>query len=154
VCLGIALVGSEVPTELTGRLGSRLHMRSDRPEYRFLYRDRYPRLPVIRDGQLVFVRWGNGRGRSRGLPRSGWTWMESIEGGIWRNLEPVDVSIPATYGLDGRGVWYRIEVGIRGLLVPDENGKAIVYMICEPASDYYHVMTGSKRMPVLIDQRI
>jgi hypothetical protein len=42
-------------------------------------------------------------------------------------------------------------VGIRGLLVPDERGLAVAYMVCEPASHYYRVMTGSDRMPVLID---
>jgi hypothetical protein len=31
---------------------------------------------------------------------------------------------------------------------------AVVYMICEPASHYYRVMTGSERMPVFIEQRI
>jgi hypothetical protein len=64
------------------------------------------------------------------------------------------VDIPATGGLDGRGVWYLIEQGVRGLLVPDERGCAVAYMICEPASHYYNVMTGSRRMPVLIGQRI
>jgi len=29
-----------------------------------------------------------------------------------------------------------------------------VYLICEPASHYYQVMTRSASMPVLIDQRI
>ena len=64
------------------------------------------------------------------------------------------MDIPASFGLDRRGVWYLIEQGIRGLLVPDERGNAVVYMICEPASHYYRVMTGSARMPVLIDQKI
>jgi hypothetical protein len=60
---------------------------------------------------------------------------------------------PATLGLD-RGVWYRIRQGIRGLLVPDERGLAVCYMLCEPASHYYQVMTRSNRMPVLIEERI
>jgi hypothetical protein len=63
------------------------------------------------------------------------------------------VDIPATLGLE-RGRWYRITQGIRGLLVPDERGMAVAYMICEPASHYYRVMTGSERMPVFIGQRI
>jgi hypothetical protein len=156
VCLGIALAGSEVPTELIGRcrLGRHLHMRGDRPEYRFLYRDRAPRLPVWRDGRLFFARWGNGRGQSRHLPRTGWTWHATIREGGWRGTDAIPVDIPASFGLERRGVWYLIEQGIRGLLVPDERGWAVVYVICEPASHYYHVMTGSLRMPVLIDQRI
>ena len=64
------------------------------------------------------------------------------------------MDIPASFGLERRGVWYLIEVGIRGLLVPDERGLAVVYMICEPSSHNYQIMTGSPRMPVLIDQRI
>jgi hypothetical protein len=43
---------------------------------------------------------------------------------------------------------------MRGILVPDERGAAVCYMLCEPASHYYRTMTGSTRMPVLIDERI
>ena len=63
------------------------------------------------------------------------------------------VDIPAILGFD-RGVWYAIRQGIRGLLVEDERGNAVVYMICEPASHYYRIMTRSDRMPVLIGERI
>jgi hypothetical protein len=158
VCLGVALAGSEVPTEMVGRCGLRRHRheRQGQPEYRFLWRDRRPRLPVLRDGRLFFARWGNGRGQSRHLPWTGWTWLETVQGGGWRHLDPppVPVDIPASFGLERRGVWYHIEVGIRGLLVPDERGLAVCYMLCEPASHYYQVMTGSPRMPVLIGQRI
>ncbi len=40
VCLGIALAGSELPTELIGRrnLQACLHLRGGQPEYRFIYR--------------------------------------------------------------------------------------------------------------------
>jgi hypothetical protein len=40
------------------------------------------------------------------------------------------------------------------LLVPDERGAAACYVTCEPSSHYYRVITGSDRMPVLIEQRI
>jgi hypothetical protein len=57
-------------------------------------------------------------------------------------------------GLD-KGVWYRIRQGIRGLLAHDEGGKPRVYVVCEPSSQYYQVMTrGSCWMPVLIGERI
>ena len=136
MCLGIALAGSEVPTEMIGRCGlaRRLHLRGERPEYRFLFRDRRPRLPVIRDGQLFFARWGNGRGQSRHLPRTGWTWLATIREGWWRGTGAVPVDIPAILRPGRRGVWYLIELGIRGLLVPDERGWAVAYMICEPAA--------------------
>jgi hypothetical protein len=156
VCLGIAVAGSELPTELIGRYGleRRVHTRGGEPECRFYFRDRRPCLPIWRDGQLQIARWGNGRGQSRFLPRTGWTWRETVEQGGWSTSGAVPVAILANYGLERRGVWYLIETGIRGLLVPDERGWAVCYMICEPASHYYRIMTGSERMPVLIDQRI
>ena len=155
MCVGIALAWSELPTELIGRHGleRRAHERGGEREVRFYFRDRTPRLPIWRDGRLEIARWGNGRGESRFLPRTGWTWLATVQDGYWRELRPIAVDIPATIGLE-RGVWYRIRQGIRGILVPDERGQAVVYMICEPASHYYQVMTRSNRMPVLIEERI
>jgi hypothetical protein len=34
-----------------------------------------------------------------------------------------------------------------------EAGLDVVYMLCEPASHYFQVMTRSHRMPVLVDER-
>jgi hypothetical protein len=155
MCAGIALAWSELPTEMIGRydLHRRIHQRGGEREIQFLYRDRRPRLPIWRDGRLLIVRWGNSRGESRFLPRTGWTWKETVEDGYWRNLEPIPVDIPATLGLD-HGVWFRVRQGIRGILVPDERGIAVVYMLCEPASHYYRIMTRSPRMPILIEERI
>jgi hypothetical protein len=145
-----------MPTELAGRkdLARRLYCRGAKPEYRFLYRHADPRLPVWRDGQFQIVRWGNARRQSQKLPRTGWTWQSTLKDGGWLGTEAVLVDIPANYGLERRGVWFLIEVGIRGILVPDEHGSAVCYMICEPASHYYRIMTGATRMPALIDQRI
>jgi hypothetical protein len=153
--MGIALAWSSVPTEIVGRhrLARRVCERGSEREIQFLYRDRKPCLPIWRDGRLQIVRWGNGRGQSRRLPPTGWTWQESIERGMWRNLDTVFVDIPATLGYE-RGVWYTIREGIRGLLVADEHGIAVCYMICEPSSHYYRVMTRSRRMPLLIGERI
>ena len=52
------------------------------------------------------------------------------------------------------GVWFKIQPGIKGVLVKDERGIATVYVVCEPATHYYQTMTRSKRMPVLIGERI
>jgi hypothetical protein len=155
MCTGIAVARSELPRELMARHGleRRVHERGGESEVRFLIRDRVPRLPVWRDGRLVIVRWGNTRGQSRFLPRTGWTWLSTVQEGSWRNTGAIPVDIPATLGLE-RGVWYRIRQGIRGLLVPDERGNAVAYMICEPASHYYGVMTRSPHMPVLIEETI
>jgi hypothetical protein len=80
--------------------------------------------------------------------------LASLEDGSWAGIDASGVVIPATYGLDGRGVWFLIEVEIRGLLVPDEHGKAVAYVIAEPASHHDQFMTGERRMPVLVGQRI
>jgi hypothetical protein len=53
-------------------------------------------------------------------------------------------AIPAMLGYE-RSTWSTIRQGIRGLLVPDERGIAVDYMICEPSSHYYRIMTGSTR---------
>lgn len=155
MCLAIALAWSELPTELIGRhgLARRAHDRGGEREAQFHYRDRVPRLPIRRDGRLEIVRWGNGRGQSRFLPPTGWTWKETLDRGDWRHTRAVLVDIPATLGLE-RGIWYRVRQGVRGLLVPDERGNAVAYMICEPSSHYYRVMTRSDRMPTLIEERI
>ncbi len=157
MCVAVAMLAGDVPTEMIARCGLARHHHlrgGHQPEYRFYYRQRRPRLPVIRDGDLFFPRWGNGRGQSRALPRTGWTWMDTIKDGGWSAAGAVPVDVPAGYALDGRGGWYVIRRGIRGLLVPDEAGHAVAYVICEPASHYYKVMTGSDRMPVFIDERI
>jgi hypothetical protein len=155
MCAGIALAWSELPTEVIGRhwLRRRAHQRGGERELRFYYRDRDPRLPVWRDGRLQVVRWGNGRGQSRHLPRTGWTWLETVQQGGWRGLDPIPVDIPAMLIVE-RGIWVAVTQGVRGLLVPDERGYAVVYMLCEPASHYYQVMTRSRRMPVLIEERL
>jgi hypothetical protein len=155
MCTGISLSWSSVPTEIIGRhgLARRVCERGDEREIQFHFKDRTPRLPIYRDGRLQIVRWGNGRGQSRFLPRTGWTWLETVQQGDWRHCNPVPVDIPATLGYD-RGVWYAVRQGVRGILVPDERGAAVCYMLCEPSSHYYRVMTRSPRMPVLIDERI
>jgi hypothetical protein len=53
-----------------------------------------------------------------------------------------------------QGIWFRVRQGIRGLLVRDEHGVEAAYMLCEPASHYFGVMTRSERMPVLVGDRI
>jgi hypothetical protein len=152
---GIALAYSELPLELIEQhgLARRVHDRGGEPEVRFLWRHQERVLPVWHEGRLQIVRWGCRRGESKVLPCTGWTWLESVEEGRWGDWEAVPVDIPATLGLE-KGVWYRVREGLRGVLVHDEQGRPAVYMICEPASHYYQVMTRSERMPVLIGERI
>ena len=74
-----------------------------------------------------------------------------MEGGGWNDLGATEVVIPATAGLEG-GIWFRIRQGVRGVLVRDERGRDVVYVVCEPAHHDYGVMTKSRRMPVLVGE--
>ena len=106
-----------------------------------------------RGGRLRLVRWGNRRGRSRGLPCTAWARLATVEAGGWLPFAPEPVDVPATLALDG-GVWYKVRQGVRGLVVRDERGEDVVYPLVEPASRYYEVMTRGQWMPVLIGERI
>jgi hypothetical protein len=152
---GIALAYSGLPVELIARHGlrRRVHDRGGEPEVQFLLHAAERVLPVWLDGRLQIVRWGNRRGQSRGLPCTAWTRRETVEAGGWGDREVVRVVIPATMGLDG-GIWYRVREGVRGLLVRDNRGAPAVYVLVEPASHYYAVMTRSAWMPVLVNERI
>ena len=156
MCVGIALAWSELPTELIGRHGleRRVHERGGEREVRFLYRDRRPRLPIWRDGRLQVVRWGNGRGQSRFLPRTGWTWLATIQEGYWRGLDADPRRHPRHARPGSRASGSASARGSAACSSPTSAGIAVVYMICEPASHYYQVMTRSTRMPVLIEERI
>jgi hypothetical protein len=146
---GLALAYSDVPVELVKQLRLRVHERGGEMEVRFMRRAKEPLLPVWYCGQLRLVPWGSRTGR---LPKSGVTWQRTIDEGGWEPYEAEPVEIRASLGHDG-GVWYRIRQGIRGLLVETPQETA-AYLIVEPASHYYKVMTRRERMPVLIGERI
>ena len=156
---GIALFVTEFPDGFLEEKGllRRVYRRGTEAgveqEVRFLLRDREPVLPVWHEGGVKVVRWGN-RDRRSGLPYGGWTWLATVEAGGWAPFAAEPVDVPADYGLDA-GVWFGIHQGIRAVLVRDEREEPVVYLICEPASRYYEVMTrGSKRAPVLVGQII
>ena len=155
MCVGIALAASELPLELLQqpRVQRRLFSRGGEPEVRFFFRDPERLLPIIHAGALRLVRWGARRSESAVLPPTGWTWLASVEGGQWGASEVEPVVIAATMGVE-KGIWFRVRQGIRGLLVRDERGVESAYMLCEPASHYFQVMTRSERMPVLVGERI
>jgi hypothetical protein len=153
---GVALALSEMPLELIERHGLRRRIcdRGGEREVQFLFADVERLLPVWRNGQLQVLRWGNRRGESPYLPCTAWTQLGTVASGGWGERLVEQVVIPTTMGLD-KGVWYRIRQGIGGLVVQDERGCSRVYVICEPSSHYYQVMTrGSRWMPLLIDERI
>ena len=62
---------------------------------------------------------------------------------IWNHIGGIYVDIPANFAYD-RGVWVHVRQGIRGILVPDERGNAVCYMVCEPSSHYYQIMTKKR----------
>lgn len=149
---GLALALSELPLALIEQhgLGRRVHDRGGEREVQFLFADAERLLPVWRNGRRQILRWGNRRGESRYLPCTAWTQRGTVEGGGWAAHDVEPVVIPATMGLD-KGVWYRIHQGMGGLVVLDERRCPRVYVICEPASHYYQIMTrGSCWMPQFV----
>jgi hypothetical protein len=151
----MALPRSALPLGLIERHGLErfTHERGGEKELQFHYAVAKSLLPVWHEGQLLIVRWGCRRGESRALPVGGWTKLTTVESGYWSQCGAEPVDIPAALGLDG-GVWYAIRQGVRGVLVRDEQGVERVFLICEPSSHYYAVMTRSAWMPVLIGERI
>jgi hypothetical protein len=89
------------------------------------------------------------------LPCTGWTWKETIDNGGWAGFSDAAslVEVPAAWGLEG-SVWFRIEKGIQGLLVLDERSVDVVYLVYEPADNYFLCMTQSRRMPALLGRQI
>jgi hypothetical protein len=155
MCVAVALPLSELPVELIEQSGlpARVHDRGGEKEVRFYWRAVPALLPVWWNGQLEVVRWGNRDRVERKLPPTGWTWNETVEAGKWSMLEPELVDVPAAYALMN-GVWYRVKQGVRGLLVRTRAGEPVVYLVCEPSTRYYRVMTRADWMPVLIDEVI
>lgn len=151
---GISLSWRDMPETLIERhiLRERVIIRSEgaEREIRFLYRDRVPLIPAWHGNEFTVCSWGSQNRRSR-LPRTGCVAKAIIES--WREVNPVPVEIPAAFGLE-RGFWYLIRQGVRGVLVHDEWEQPHVYILTQPASHYYEVMTRSKTMPVLIGEQI
>lgn len=155
MCVGIALAYSELPLTLIDEfsLADRIHERGGEKEIRFYWQASPTLLPVWLHGRLQIVRWGNKDRDERKLPPTAWTWQETIEEGKWSELAPEPVVIPASFGLMN-GVWFKVQQGMRGLLVHDREENPVVFMVCEPSTRYYQVMTRADWMPRLIDEVI
>ena len=155
MCTAIALPVSDLPVELMEEYGlsARVHDRGGEKEVRFDWRSVPAVLPVWWDGRLQVVTWGNKDRAERKLPPTGWTWRDTVEAGTWSALEPEPVEVPAAYALMN-GVWYMVKQGVRGLLVRTRTGEPVVFLMCEPSTRYYQIMTRSEWMPVLIGEVI
>lgn len=154
MCTGIALALSNVPVDVAAdpRLAKRVYEREGRKELRFLWMQKPSILPVWWEGQFRILPWGAGKGT--GLPRTGWVMREEIYAGVFAHVRPEEVLIPAQLGIE-RGAWFVLSEGIRGVVARSGNGAPHVYMLMEPASNYYRNMTEqSKTMPVLVGQVI
>lgn len=155
MCMGISISRRDIPDTLIERyaLHDRIVTRTPKtePEVHFHYRNRTPLIPVWHGAELKILLWGN-PGQSR-LPRGGWCHLEWLEGGHWGHLCPEPVEIHAMLGFE-RGIWFLVNEGIKGVMVKDERGQDRVYMLTQPASHYYHVMTRSLRMPVMVGENI
>ena len=120
---------------------------------RFDWRNRPAVLPIWWEGKSQVLRWGNRDRSDRKLPITGWTWRESVEEGRWVGVEPIPVEVPARHGYMN-GIWYQVTQGMRGLVVRTRQGEPVVYLLCEPSTRYYRVMTRAAWMPVLIGEVI
>lgn len=157
MCTAIAVPLSHIPKALFDQhdLGRRVFDRAlNRQEVQFHHADREPLIPVLAGGTLRLVSWGS-RERAGPLPPTGWTWRQTVEDGGWVGVgcETEPVTIPARYGFE-KGVWFLITEGIHGLMVRVPDAVPVVYMICEPSTRYYQVMTRSDRMPWLVGEVI
>lgn len=125
----------------------------EQPEVTFAYRHRQPRLPILLDGEMSVVEWGNRDNKLSRLPKTGWCRLDSFEAGKWKWLSPQRVTIPAYYGRE-KAYWFPILEGIEGLLVKDEQNLPHCYMLTADASPDFEAKSGHERMPVLIGQVI
>lgn len=158
MCKGISILKARLKQELFDQyeLAHRITTRGEatQQELHFMYPGAPPiELPVIQDGQLVIMEWGNRNNKESKLPKTGWCRLESLEAGKWRWLAPEKVLIPADFGLE-KSVWFQIKEGMEGVVVQDEQQRPHVYMLTTEASVYYQNMTRHNRMPVLVGQEI
>lgn len=88
----------------------------------------------------------------RKLPPTAWTRRATVEAGKWAGVEPEPVEVPAAYALMNR-VWFKVKRGLRGLVVQTTAGEPVVYLLCEPATRDYQVMTRADWMVASLTKR-
>jgi hypothetical protein len=98
---------------------------------------------------LLVVGWGNRRGVCQ-LPPTLWTSTATIAAGRWSHTDAEECVIPATLRLDG-GMWFPVGSEVRGLVVTDEQRRQRVYVVVEPASNYFRTMTKSRWQPCVAE---
>lgn len=157
MCNGIALDETSVTEELEyahiAAFRKVLRGNSARVEYHFLFEHTPRELPVWYQGRLQIIPWGHNSRTRNNIPNYGICKKESLNAGSWNHLHPQPVKIPAVFVLD-RGVWYHCSEGIQGILIYDREKQPVVYVLTQPASHYYTVMTRNERMPVFFGESI
>lgn len=109
-------------------------------------------LPVRWDGRLELLPWGS-KSRRGPLPYGGLMSLQDIAQGVLAAAHPEEVVIPANHGQQ-KGTWFLINEGIKGIVI-ETRGGPVVYMLTEPASNYYRNMTEqSPMMPLFVNQVI
>jgi len=150
MCTGIAIAVSELPGVMLDGLGDRLYKRGPQQEVQFHWWQSPALLPVRWEGSLKLCLWG-GKDRRSPLPTGGWISHDQIAAGILE--QPEEGVIPANLGYD-KGTWFVVSEGIRAIIANGPEGP-VVYMLTEPASNYYRNMTEqSPMMPVFVNQVI
>ncbi|HEX4612625.1 MAG TPA: hypothetical protein VH092_30805 [Urbifossiella sp.] len=146
---GFALTTPDLPATLLDGLTARVYRRAGVDEVQFHWWQEPTLLPVRWDGALRLHRWGSKDGRSR-LPLGGWLSAEGV--GALTGTRREEAVIPANLGqINGR--WLLIDVGVTGVVLPDVRGGPVVYVLVQPASNYYRNLSGQEpMMPAFVGQ--
>jgi hypothetical protein len=150
---GFALLHSEVPSEiLPGLIAAnpkRVYQREGKEELQFHWWQDPRQLPVLWDGEFRLLLWGN-KNRRAPLPQGGWLTVDGVA--ALAGSHPEEVVIPAQMGcVNGR--WTIIDVGVKGVVLPDIPGGPVVYVLIRPSTNYYRNLSGREAMmPVFVNQ--
>lgn len=145
MCLTIRFSTFEFTDE---QLSTLLHLRSGE-EIRMNVNHPSAVLPIEHNGENHLIEWGNKT--SNKLPKTGYCKQESLKAGKWRWLEPQPIKILASFARTN-GVWYQVREGIEGILIYDDLNIPHCFMLTQPSTHYFKIMTGNERMPALINQ--
>lgn len=156
MCTAITIAWRDVPAKLIQKhhLEERMIQRSETAEKEILFmqRHRRPLLPIFYQGELHILPWGN-RQRNIHVPLAWSCEVATLESGTWSMYGPEPAEILANFGLE-RGTWFQIKEGIKGLIIHDQQEQPYVYMLLQPSSHYYQVMTGYNKEPVFLGEQI
>ncbi len=111
--------------------------------------DKNAYLSVYYDGKIELVEWGIQFPKNN--KKIFFCKKESLISGKWAFVFKKNVQVNASFALS-RGVWFQVRQGLSAVMMKNINGEKCVCIITEPSTHYFEIMTGSKRMPVLINQ--